>query len=111
MNRSTTDRLKGRGHEAKGKVKEAAGRALNDPDLEAEGTAERAAGKLHGPAFRPRSERGYQPGVTWEYRNGVGNFLHYFSKSTPRNSKDHHRNSQRSRVSKRLTIKQVTIGK
>ena len=33
MNRSTTDRLKGRGHEAKGKVKEAAGRALNDPDF------------------------------------------------------------------------------
>ena len=46
MNRSTTDKLKGSGHEAKGKIKEAAGRAFNNPDLEAEGAAEKTAGKV-----------------------------------------------------------------
>lgn len=43
MNR---DELKGKAEKAKGYVKEEAGEILNDPDLEAEGKAERAGGKL-----------------------------------------------------------------
>ncbi|MBS1236736.1 MAG: CsbD family protein, partial [Proteobacteria bacterium] len=33
-------------HEAKGKVKEAAGKLIDDPDLEAEGKVEKITGKL-----------------------------------------------------------------
>jgi len=43
MNR---DELKGKAEKAKGYVKEEAGEILNDPDLEAEGKAERAGGEL-----------------------------------------------------------------
>ena len=43
MNR---DELKGKAEKAKGYVKEEAGEILNDPELEAEGKAERAGGKL-----------------------------------------------------------------
>jgi uncharacterized protein YjbJ (UPF0337 family) len=43
MNR---DELKGKAEKAKGYVKEEAGEILNDPELEAEGRAERADGKL-----------------------------------------------------------------
>ena len=43
MNR---DELKGKAQKAKGYVKEETGEALNDPELEAEGRAERAGGKL-----------------------------------------------------------------
>jgi uncharacterized protein YjbJ (UPF0337 family) len=43
MNR---DELKGKAEKAKGYVKEEAGEILNDPELEAEGRAERAGGKL-----------------------------------------------------------------
>jgi uncharacterized protein YjbJ (UPF0337 family) len=43
MNR---DELKGKAEKAKGYVKEEAGEMLNDPELEAEGKAERAGGKL-----------------------------------------------------------------
>jgi uncharacterized protein YjbJ (UPF0337 family) len=43
MNR---DELKGKAEKAKGYVKEEAGEMLNDPELEAEGKAERSAGKL-----------------------------------------------------------------
>jgi len=43
MNR---DELKGKAEKAKGYVKEEAGEVLNDPELEAEGKAERAGGKL-----------------------------------------------------------------
>ena len=43
MNR---DELKGKAEKAKGYVKEEAGEILNDPDLEAEGKADRARGKL-----------------------------------------------------------------
>jgi uncharacterized protein YjbJ (UPF0337 family) len=43
MNR---DELKGKAEKAKGYVKEEAGDILNDPELEAEGKAERAGGKL-----------------------------------------------------------------
>jgi uncharacterized protein YjbJ (UPF0337 family) len=43
MNR---DEIKGKAEQAKGYVKEEAGEVLNDPELEGEGRAERAAGKL-----------------------------------------------------------------
>jgi uncharacterized protein YjbJ (UPF0337 family) len=43
---STKDRVKGRVQEAKGKLKEKAGRASRDPDLQDRGTAERVGGKV-----------------------------------------------------------------
>jgi uncharacterized protein YjbJ (UPF0337 family) len=43
MNR---DEMKGKVEKAKGYIKEEVGEALNDPELEAEGRAERDAGKL-----------------------------------------------------------------
>ena len=41
MNSSTKDEIKGSVHEVKGKIKETAGRVTNNPDLEAEGKAEK----------------------------------------------------------------------
>lgn len=46
MKNSTIDRVKGKAQEIKGKTKEKVGRAINDPNMEAEGTAEKAAGKV-----------------------------------------------------------------
>jgi uncharacterized protein YjbJ (UPF0337 family) len=46
MKSSTKDRAKGRAEEAKGKIKEKAGRALGNPRMEDEGTAERVSGKV-----------------------------------------------------------------
>ena len=46
MDNSTKDQLEGALHEAKGKVKETAGRVLNNPDLETEGKTENLGGKL-----------------------------------------------------------------
>ena len=43
MNR---DEIRGKAEKAKGYIKEETGEAVNDPDLEAEGRGERAAGKL-----------------------------------------------------------------
>jgi uncharacterized protein YjbJ (UPF0337 family) len=43
---STKDELEGNLHELKGKVKEKAGQAVNDPDLEEEGQAEKIGGKI-----------------------------------------------------------------
>ena len=40
------DQVKGRVEEAKGKVKETTGRAIGNPDLEDEGTVDKAAGKV-----------------------------------------------------------------
>ena len=40
------DEIKGAGKDLKGSVKEAAGRATNDPNLEAEGSAQRVEGKV-----------------------------------------------------------------
>ena len=45
MNDSTTDKIEGALHELKGRVKEAVGHATGNPDLEAEGTGEKLAGK------------------------------------------------------------------
>jgi uncharacterized protein YjbJ (UPF0337 family) len=46
MNPSSKDQIEGAFHEVKGKVKAAAGRAVGNPDLEDEGTAENLAGKV-----------------------------------------------------------------
>jgi uncharacterized protein YjbJ (UPF0337 family) len=46
MKDSTKDKLQGTGHEAKGAAKEAVGRVLKKPDLEAEGKVEKVAGKI-----------------------------------------------------------------
>jgi uncharacterized protein YjbJ (UPF0337 family) len=40
------DEIKGKAEQAKGYVKEKVGQATDDPDLEAEGTADRAAGEV-----------------------------------------------------------------
>jgi uncharacterized protein YjbJ (UPF0337 family) len=40
------DRVEGIGHQAKGKLKETAGKMTGDKRTEAEGTAEKAAGKV-----------------------------------------------------------------
>jgi uncharacterized protein YjbJ (UPF0337 family) len=46
MKPSTQDRNEGKFHEVKGKVKEAIGKATNDPDLEVSGNAEKNIGKV-----------------------------------------------------------------
>jgi uncharacterized protein YjbJ (UPF0337 family) len=46
MKDSTKDKAEGALHEAKGAVKEAVGHAVNNPDLEAEGLAEKVTGKI-----------------------------------------------------------------
>ena len=46
MKQSTTDKATGEFHEVKGKVKEKIGRAMNNPDLEAEGRGEKIGGKI-----------------------------------------------------------------
>ncbi len=43
---STKDQVKWKAHEVKGKIKEKAGRAMNNPDLEAEGQDEKVGGKI-----------------------------------------------------------------
>jgi uncharacterized protein YjbJ (UPF0337 family) len=48
MKSSTKDKIKGGFREAKGKVKEKAGTATGNPDLQDRGTAEKAGGKLQG---------------------------------------------------------------
>jgi uncharacterized protein YjbJ (UPF0337 family) len=44
MKPSTRDEIEGKFHDVKGKVKEKAGQLANDPNLEAEGQAEKIAG-------------------------------------------------------------------
>ena len=46
MKPSTKDQVEGSLHDLKGKVKEKAGKLTNDPDLEAEGQAEKVGGKV-----------------------------------------------------------------
>ena len=48
MKPSTIDDAEGKFHQMKGKVKEKAGQLTNNRDLEAEGTLEKAAGKVQG---------------------------------------------------------------
>ena len=45
-NASTNDRIEGKFHEVKGKIKETVGHAINNPDLESEGKVENLGGKL-----------------------------------------------------------------
>lgn len=46
MKSSSNDRIKGRAEEAKGKIKEKAGRALGNERMENEGAAENVGGKV-----------------------------------------------------------------
>jgi uncharacterized protein YjbJ (UPF0337 family) len=46
MKSSTKDQAKGAFHEAKGAVKEIAGKLIKSPELEADGTGEKIAGKV-----------------------------------------------------------------
>ena len=46
MKESTADQVQGKAHEVKGAVKEQIGRAVNNPDLEAEGQGEKIGGKV-----------------------------------------------------------------
>ncbi len=48
MKSSTRDKVEGKLHEAKGKVKETAGELTDNPKLEAEGASEKVAGKVQG---------------------------------------------------------------
>lgn len=48
MKSSLKDKAEGAFHEVKGKVKEVAGKLTDNPKLEAEGTAEKIAGKVQG---------------------------------------------------------------
>jgi uncharacterized protein YjbJ (UPF0337 family) len=46
MSPGTKDQVQGKFHEVKGKAKQAAGQVTNNPDLEAEGQAEKLGGKI-----------------------------------------------------------------
>jgi uncharacterized protein YjbJ (UPF0337 family) len=46
MKQSTEDKTAGKLHEVKGTIKQAAGVLTNDPNLEADGRAEKGAGKV-----------------------------------------------------------------
>ena len=46
MKSSTKDRVKGRAREAKGKVKETAGKAVGNPNLRDRGMVEKVGGKV-----------------------------------------------------------------
>jgi uncharacterized protein YjbJ (UPF0337 family) len=46
MNSSTKDRIQGKFHELKGKVKQKAGQVAGNPDVESEGQGENLAGKV-----------------------------------------------------------------
>jgi uncharacterized protein YjbJ (UPF0337 family) len=46
MKSSTKDEVESKVHKIKGEIKETAGQALDNPKLEAEGTAEKVVGKV-----------------------------------------------------------------
>lgn len=46
MKPSAENQVKGKIHEVKGAIKEKAGKLMNDPDMEDEGTGEKIAGKV-----------------------------------------------------------------
>lgn len=48
MKSSSRDQAEGTLHEVKGKIKEAAGKLTDNPKLQANGTAEKIAGKVQG---------------------------------------------------------------
>jgi uncharacterized protein YjbJ (UPF0337 family) len=45
MKSSTRDKVEGKMHQVKGKIKETIGKAVNNHELEAEGSVEKIAGK------------------------------------------------------------------
>lgn len=46
MKSSTQDNVEGKTHQVKGKIKETVGKAVGNPDLEAEGKVENVEGKI-----------------------------------------------------------------
>ena len=46
MNPGTNDRIEGKFHEVKGRIKETVGQVTNNPDLESEGQVENLGGKV-----------------------------------------------------------------
>ena len=46
MKSSTKDNIEGKMHQVKGKIKETVGKAVGNPDLEAEGKVENLGGKV-----------------------------------------------------------------
>jgi uncharacterized protein YjbJ (UPF0337 family) len=52
-----TDRLAGIGHQLKGVVKESVGKFIGDAKLQADGAAERAAGKAQNAVGSERDEK------------------------------------------------------
>ena len=46
MKSSTTDKIEGAAHQAKGKAKEIAGKVTGSPNLQDEGTVEKTRGKV-----------------------------------------------------------------
>jgi uncharacterized protein YjbJ (UPF0337 family) len=46
MKSGLKDKVEGAAHEAKGKVKEIAGKVIGNPNLQAEGTTEKIGGKI-----------------------------------------------------------------
>jgi len=46
MDESTTDQIKGKFHEMKGDLKKTVGKAINDPELTAEGKDEKLDGRI-----------------------------------------------------------------
>ena len=60
MKSSTKDQTEGTFHEVKGKVKDFVGELSDDPDLEAEGTGEKMAGKVQK-----------KIGRNWQMHSGV----------------------------------------
>ena len=58
MKSSAQDQTEGKFHEVKGKIKEVVGELSDDPDLEAEGTREKIAGKVQKRSVRSRKSLG-----------------------------------------------------
>ena len=52
MKPSTQDQAEGKFHEVKGKIKEKLGKATKNPNLENEGTSEKASGKVQNRSAR-----------------------------------------------------------
>ena len=58
MKNSTRDKLKGSFHELKGTIKEEVGKVTSNPNLKAEGKAEKKAGRFNsGSAMRKKSSQ------------------------------------------------------
>jgi uncharacterized protein YjbJ (UPF0337 family) len=57
MKSSIQDKAEGKWHKVKGKIKQVAGKAVGNRDLEAEGDAENVDGKVQGKDCRDQSSR------------------------------------------------------